>query len=76
MCEANQLFMAQRLNVRYMMTRPISLSLMCFIKQYEPSVYSELCMRNNDGSYTNDFRKLFRNVTPRQTIFHNRIITI
>lgn len=58
MCEANQLFMAQRLNVRYMMTRPISLSLMCFIKQYEPSVYSELCIRNNDGSYTNDFRKL------------------
>ena len=24
----------------------------------------------------NDFRKLSRNVTPRQTIFHNRITTI
>lgn len=59
LCEFNQLYLRQLMNVRYSADKGFSLSLMAF-SFIQPNKVNEqnLCMRNDDGRYSQAFRAL------------------
>ncbi|OCG19170.1 tRNA1(Val) (adenine(37)-N6)-methyltransferase [Gilliamella sp. App4-10] len=59
LCESNQLYLHQLMNVRYSAEKGFSLSLMAFSLIQSNKVNSqELCMRDDDGRYSQEFRRL------------------
>ena len=59
LCKANQLFLQQELYVRYNANKNFSLSLLAFSLTNSGQVLSEqLCMRDDDGRYSSEFRQL------------------
>lgn len=59
LCQANQLYLQQILNVRYNANKDFSLTLMAFSQQSNnSSIEQQLCMRDDDGRYSQDFREL------------------
>ncbi|OCG69667.1 hypothetical protein A9G43_10495 [Gilliamella sp. Occ3-1] len=59
LCESNQLYLFQVMNVKYSADKDFSLSLLAF-SFIQPNKIDEqqLCMRDGDGRYSQDFRKL------------------
>ena len=59
LCKSNQLFLQQELYVRYNANKNFSLSLLAFSLANNCQVLSEqLCMRDDDGRYSSEFRQL------------------
>lgn len=59
LCESNQLYLQQIMNVKYSIKKDFSLVLMAFSFQRNlcPST-QQLCLRDHEGHYTAEFRKL------------------
>ncbi|OTP86791.1 hypothetical protein B5S42_12400 [Gilliamella apicola] len=59
LCKSNQLFLQQELYVRYNANKNFSLSLLAFSLTNNGQILSEqLCMRDDDGRYSSEFRQL------------------
>lgn len=59
LCQTNQLYLQQIMNVRYNANKDFSLTLMAFSLQANNSPFEQqLCMRDDDGRYSQDFREL------------------
>lgn len=60
-CEENRLYLCQQTNVRYMVDKDFSLSLLCFSLSENPKIIiDELCMRKQDNTYTDSFAHLLK----------------
>lgn len=58
LCENNQLLLCNRLNLRYTVAKPYSLTLMCFSPCLQITSESELYLRDENGKYSDDFKQL------------------
>ncbi|WP_167370330.1 tRNA1(Val) (adenine(37)-N6)-methyltransferase [Gilliamella mensalis] len=59
LCESNQLYLHELMNIRYSADKDFSLSLMAFSLIQSNKINSqELCMRDDDGRYSQEFRRL------------------
>ena len=59
LCKSNQLFLQHELYVRYNANKNFSLSLLAFSLTNNGQILSEqLCMRDDDGRYSSEFRQL------------------
>ncbi|OCG26136.1 hypothetical protein A9G45_03165 [Gilliamella sp. HK2] len=59
LCESNFLYLTQVMNVRYSSKKDFSLALMAFsLSRADLIIEDQLCMRDDDGCYSQSFRQL------------------
>lgn len=60
LAQQNQFFLIKSLDIRYTITKPYSLTLLCFSRQDQSVNQSQLYLREVDGQYSNDFKQLLK----------------